>query len=329
MVVYTDFQEWLSVIKKEYLEDFVRNGGATVKFAVPVEAAARQHLQSGLQAAAETEGYHFAFVDSANVKIHMIDQVFHQLAKQIDWDGLAYSFLVNTLKPHYRLPETRTEFSLKGIAGLNGLEESEMRLGINSRLKESLFKDYAMSQEFRIAMLRLCQAQLDPVEVQPSMSSAIKEWLRGELRLISALKSTFIFQKIGRHNARHLLLSLSHWLKTAGKGGLVLTLDISRYMSDRPAEPDGTLYYSASAVMDCYEVLRQFIDGTGESEYLMVMVLCSPQFVDNDQKRGIRMYDALKLRISDEVHDRTRANPLSSLVRVTTCSSRYSEVSND
>jgi hypothetical protein len=35
-----------------------------------------------------------------------------------------------------------------------------------------------------------------------------------------------------------------------------------------------------------------------------------------DQHRGLSKYDALRLRIWDEVHDRQKANPLSSLVRL-------------
>jgi hypothetical protein len=80
-----------------------------------------------------------------------------------------------------------------------------------------------MSQEFRIAMIRLCIDQLDPTSPTPFLSNAVKEWLRGELRLISTLKDALIFQKIARHNARHMLFSLSHWLRINGKSGLVVT----------------------------------------------------------------------------------------------------------
>lgn len=71
--------------------------------------------------------------------------------------------------------------------------------------------------------------------------------------------------------------------------------------------------------MDCYETLRQFVDGTDEAEFLLVAVLAPPQFTSPDEGRGVYIYDALKLRIWDEVYDRSRVNPLSSLVRVTKC----------
>jgi hypothetical protein len=117
-----------------------------------------------------------------------------------------------------------------------------------------------------------------------------------------------------------MLLSLTHWLKLSGKNGLVLLLDISRYTLDKPKEPDGAFYYSNGAVLDCYEVLRQFIDGTDESDYCFLTILAPPRFLDEiDKRRGVSAYEALKLRIWDEVHDKTYINPLAPLVRIASC----------
>ncbi len=324
MTEYVSPEKWLSTVRREYLQDFIRQGGAAVKFVVPMDVPALREIQAGLQHAAEEELFHFAFVDAASTKLHMVDKVFHQVAQQIDWDGLAYSFLGHILAGYYKLPTERDQFSLKQIALLNGQEEVEMRRSINNRLENELYRYYAMSQEFRIAMLRLCQAQLDPGEVNPALRDTVKEWLRGELRLISALKPALIFQKIGRHNARHMLFSLSHWLKLTGRSGLVLVLDISRYLDIisryvegvRPKEPDDTLYYRLPTVLDCYEVLREFIDSTDEMEFSFICVIAPPAFVDSDDRRGLWVYDALRLRIWDEVRDKRFVNPLSSLILV-------------
>ncbi len=176
-----------------------------------------------------------------------------------------------------------------------------------------------MTQEFRIAMMQLCLHQLDPGEGRTNLCVSVKEWLTGELRLVSALKRALIFQKIGRHNARNMLFSLAHWLHLSGKNGLVLALDISRYTQDRPKERDGALYYSTTAVLDCYEVLRQFIDGTDESDFCFSVVLAPVRFLDEGDKRSVSVYDALKLRIWDEVHDKVHVNPLASLIRICAC----------
>ena len=112
-----------------------------------------------------------------------------------------------------------------------------------------------------MAVIRLCLAQLESGESDRVLANAVKDWLCGELRLISGVKKALIFQKVVRHNARYLLSSLTHWLRLSGKDGLIISLDISRYLvSKRPAEPDRTFYYSPTAVLDLYDMLRQFIE---------------------------------------------------------------------
>jgi len=311
--------DWLSIMKKEYLQGFVREGGTAVKFIVPLEGDEFSQIKSGLQKLTQEENYAYIPVDAASVKIHLVEQIFFQAAKQIDWDRLTLSFLRSLLQGHYRLPDIPEELNLKNIAMLNGYEEKEIRVFINNRLKESLFRNYAMTQEFRIAMLMLCHHQLDAEEVPDDLYSSINEWLRGELRLVSALKRALIFQKIGRHNARNMLFSLAHWLRLSGYNGMILTLDISRYLQDRPKESVKSLYYSTSALLDCYEVLRQFVDDTDEFEYCFVVVLAPSRFLDESDRRSVDIYDALKLRIWNEVHDKTYINPLAPLVRVSCC----------
>ncbi len=308
---------WLSIVSGEYLRDFVRQGGAAVKFAVMSEPESRDALRSELCRVASTEGYLCVSVDAARTKIHMIDHLFHEIARQVDWDALAYAFVRRVLEENsYRLPDDRTAFQLGRIAELNGREEMFLRNELKRWLEQAIFRDYQMSQEFRIAMIRLCLAQLDPEGVSSFLSNAIKEWLRGELRLISTVKEALIFQKVARHNARHMLFSLAHWLRVNGRTGLVLTLDISRYaITKRPKDSGDGIYYSTAAAMDAYEVLRQYIDGADELEGGMIIVLAGPEFIDDD-RRGLNRYDALRLRVSDDVHDRRRQNPLASLVRL-------------
>jgi len=315
--MYMTPQEWLDIIRKEYLQDFIRRGGATVKFVVPMEEIGHDQLRDELRKAAEEEEFLFAFVDAASTKIHMIDKLFHEVARQVDWDGLAYSFVTRIFKENkYELPTAPDEFNLERIALLNKREEKLLRKDLNTWLEQAIYRDFEMSQEFRIAMIRLCMAQLDPGGASPFLSNAIKEWLRGELRLISTLKEALIFQKVARHNARHMLFSLAHWLKVNGRNGLVLNLDISRYtVSARPKDPDDSFYYSTPATLDAYEVLRQFIDGTDELECCFIAVVAPREFL-TDEKRGLNRYYTLKLRIWDEVRDRHRPNPFASLIRL-------------
>jgi DNA-binding Lrp family transcriptional regulator len=309
--------EWLALIEDEYLRTFIAEGGAAVKCVViegPEAAMAARHR---IEELARGYGLTACFVDAATTRVHMIEQLFHQVARQIDWDDLVATYMRRLLQADgFVLPEDPGELTYPRIAEINATDEPEVRRRVRALLRDHVSRDYAMTREFRTAMLRLCQARLETGAGEQEEAGAIKAWLRGELRLISALKFARIFQKVGRNNARDLFLSLTHWLPLVGRRGLALTLDISRYLANRRGlEQDGGLFYSLSATLDAYEVIRQFIDATDEMEACLITILAPSAFLADD-KRGLVRYDALKLRLWDDVHDRYRPNPLAGLLRL-------------
>ena len=307
---------WLDVIRQDYLDDFVKSGGAAVKVTVTEDDAARHALRDRLRSLGESAGYRVAIVDSAETRIHLMDRVFNAVAAQMPWEETARAFLARTVVDNgYRLPDDPSNLTLAALAEANDIPDRRLNTSITDILWRALFKDYAMSQEFRLAMVRLCRAQLYPDD-EPAVTEAVMAWLRGELRRISELKRALIFQRIARHNARHLLASLTHWLRITGSAGLLLILDIARAPLTVPREQrDGGVYYSRPATFDVYEMLRQLIDGTDDVEGLFVAALAGSEFT-TDLRRSYVQYPALQYRLADEVHDQYRPNPLAALVRI-------------
>jgi hypothetical protein len=308
-------RDWLALIRREYLDTFISQGGAAVKFVVPYPPLNAQALREGLREAADEGGFQFAFVDSASTRIHLIDRLFHDVARQLDWDHLASAYLARLLQSQgYRLPAEGHQLDLSALAEVNERAEPSLRQDIFREIEHQVFRDYAMSQEFRLAMIALCRSQLDPGD--DPIASAIKDWLLGNPIRLSSLKAALIFQRIARHNARYMLSSLSHWLRLAGKQGLILCLDVTRYaLNIRPVDRGEENVYSAAAALDAYEVLRQLVDGTDDLEATFIAIIVGPEFL-TDERRGVRRYPALELRIADDVHDQYRVNPLASLVRL-------------
>lgn len=315
--MYVGLADWLTVIEREYLRDFIPQGGSAVKFAVVSPSLEADEVGGGLARLARENGCLYAAVDATTTKLHMIDQFFFAVARQIDWDDLARRFLRRLLaEGGFTLPTGSMALDYSSIADANDYSEAELRRDVRLLLTSRVFRDFAMAQEFRIAMVRLCQAQLEIDASAGPETEAVKEWLRGELRSIVLLRAALIFQRIARHNGRDMFLSLAHWARLAGYQGLILSLDVERYFVDRiPVERDGSLFHTTTAVLDAYEVFRQFIDATDEFEGCLLVVTAPPSFLE-DPKRGLERYDPLKLRIWDEVRDRRIANPLASLVRL-------------
>jgi len=309
-------QEWFQTIQQEYLQRFVGQGGSSVKFVVTPSEGDRINVQDQLMMLAEKEHYACVRVDAKETKIHMMDKLFHQVSRRVPWDELASQFVRRLLQENgYQIPEGKEDFSMAGVARMNERAEPLLRRDLNTWLERAIYRDTHMCQEFRMAMIRLCLGQMDSGAESPFMTEPVKAWLCGELRQISSLKEALIFQKIVRTNARYMFASLSRWLRLVGKTGLVVSLDLSRCLETKKSTSPEGLYYGVSATLDAYEMLRQFIDGTDELESLLLVVFVPPEFL-TDTRRGLSRYEALKLRIWDEVRDRQYQNPLGALIRL-------------
>jgi hypothetical protein len=310
--VYADF------LAVEYLNSYIAGGGAAVKFVVAAENESADRISRSVRERAAGSGYVPVRVDAVDVRVHMIDQVFFAVARQIDWDAFAArSVRAAFAAADHPVPDSSEDISVEAVAAHYRTDPGELSRDVNRHLQEQVFHDYSMVQEFRVAMLRLCQSQLRTGQVTEAEHSAVLQWLHGELRQISLLRSAMIFRRIGRHNARQLLFSLAHWVAVNGSAGLLIEIDLRRFGFARRPQPEERhgLYYTKAALLDGYEMLRQLIDNTDELSHCCVLIVAGPEFT-NDGHRGIDAYQALKLRIYDEVRDRNRDNPYSSLVRV-------------
>ncbi|MGH8862885.1 MAG: BREX system ATP-binding domain-containing protein [Jatrophihabitantaceae bacterium] len=313
VATYVDF------VAKEYLGDYVRNGGAAVRFVVTGDddVAARWH--HGLRAVASADGYLCASVDAAEVRVHMVDQLYAAVAREIDWRALARHQVYQAWDELGLATPDTDGLTVAATAARHDVDVREAARSIRRRLEALLLHDSTLAREFRLAVLRLCQAELGTGEVADAERDAVLAWLRVEPVALRALRSASLYTRVGRHNARSMLTSLATWRSRVSGTGLVLDLDLARLaVSRRPPVDERTgVYYSKAAVLDAYEVLRQLVDATDNMRGVFAGVTLPPALVSDDV-RGLPAYSALHLRIIDEVRDRRRANPYAALVRLET-----------
>jgi P-loop Domain of unknown function (DUF2791) len=309
--------EWLQALDREYLRDFIAAGGGCVKFAIGQAPAAREAFDE-LESLALGHGFLFIELGAAETKLNRSDQIFFDIAKNIDWDGLARRYVASALGKHglsiagYEAAGADSPIDLGAISAAGGFDEPAVRAFLKDALLH-LYQDYAMCQEFRLAMVQLCRAQIAGLE---NFAEAVKTWLRGELRRVSEVKGAKLFQKIGRNNGRTMLQSLTVWLRRNGVPGLVLAVDIGRCTENvRKADRGAGWYYSSGALTEAYEVLRQLIDSSSCLQGTLIAVFAPPEFL-SDETRGVDRYQALKMRIFDDVRSRGRQNILAPLVRL-------------
>ena len=308
--------EWLYVIEREYLGDFIAAGGGAVKFVVgdAQQLTVVARLASEL---AERHGLAHQAIDAAETRLHMIHDVFFAVARAFDWNSMAQHF-VETLfdRKGYEWPHPGEAAPIQEVAEWNSVDVTLLRRDFRQWLTAEVMRDTAMTQDFRVAMTQLCLRRLEPEDAQSGTAPPVLEWLRGELRRIGALKQTFIAARIGRHNGRATLRSLCRWLSLCGRRGLFVSLDIRQLAKTGAAAGDG-IRYSPAAVLDAFEVLRQIIDDSEHFTGLLLVVLANRALVGDDRRRSLDAYTALKMRVWDDVRPEGRDNPLAPLVVLT------------
>ena len=312
-------QKWLDVIRDEYLQGFVKDGGSSIKFAVPVREDLAPLVEEAFKSMASSLNYRVVRVDSRETRVHMLQDIFFQIASQIDWRVLARRTVLRLCED---LPYDTSAIDLgsetpilEAISAANAVEESQIGLDLRRMLPQAVTQNRNMSKDFRLAMTHLCLTEMGGPG-QNLEAIPLIDWLTGRSRRVSNVRAYSIYNSIVRTNARHFLESLLYWVRFAGYPGTVVLLNDSRVTLPRNPR-DGLRFYSRSAVMDHYELLRELIDATDRLGGLFMVVLANADFLDEDRRgKGFSIYQALMGRIGDEVRDRSQANPMSTLVRV-------------
>ena len=312
---------WLDVIAREYLNDFIPRGGAAVRFAV-ADGGVLDHVAGRLREHAGTAGLEFIRLDLATTRLHMLHNVVFALTQALPWKRLLRNRLRSLVAAAgYHWPETAPDIDL-GIdlgadpllpilAEINGVAAHLLRRDLTQALSREIWQDSQLTLDFRSAMIALLDARLTGDE---ATVAAVMGWLHGTLRSIGQVKSAQIGRRIGRQNARGVLMSLCHWLRQCGGAGIVLALDIRQLHRERRVITEG-LVYSPAAVMDCYEVLRQMIDDAQHFPGLFLVALADDAFLNDDPRRSLGQYTALQMRVWDDVRPQDGDNPLAPLVR--------------
>lgn len=310
-------QDWTHFINEEYLGSFVKAGGAAIKFAVPLDEEARRVLSDELDNLASAAGYLVVNVSATDTKVHMIEQIFFRIADQIPWQSSCERVIIKLAgNLGYRPPSDGDTSLLLRIAHENQIEPEMVGLELKRQITGRVLKERDLSKDFRIAMTQICLAQLTGGAEGETTVQVLTDWLTGRNTRIGPVKPYQIFSPINRANARYIFESLLRWMRFAGYMGVLVVLDMTRIAVAKNPKDDHP-YYTKAAVLDTYEVLRQFIDGTDRLIGCLIVVVPDVAFLDDDPRgRGIGVYPALKFRVFDEIRDRKLVNPMASLVRL-------------
>ena len=309
------FRDWLRFIDDEYLSTFIRNGGASIKFAVTPEEL-RPSMYAAVKKRCLELDYVFVSVDAAALRAHMPQDIFFGLASQVNWRLLARRQILRlATEKGYRVGgiEPGDSGNIFGvIAEANGLESQFVITAIRPAIQDSVSKNSMMAKDFRVGMSQLCLQEETNGEY---MGQPVLDWLTGTNTRVSNVRPFSIYTGINRATARHFIESAFHWVRHAGYAGTVILLDNSRVTLARNPK-DGQRYYTKAMTLDHYELMREFVDSVDRLSGALLVVVTNYEFLDETAPRGYGIYTALRTRVMDDVRDKNLVNPVASLVRL-------------
>ena len=311
-------KDWLRVIDAEYLSSFVRDGGASIKFAVTPDES-KDSLYRRMEARCRELDYLFVQMDASTTRAHMPQDIFFSLATQVDWRLLARRMILKLADElRYRVGDVSPYTSgnvFDAVAKANGLDSQFVLETIRPEIQNRIFRNPSIAKDFRVCMSHLCQQEDTRGEYT---GQPLLDWLTGSNTRVSSVRPFSIYTGINRTTARYFIESALYWVRHVGCAGTVILFDNSRVTVARNPK-DGLRYYSRARAMEHYELLREFIDGVDRLAGTLLVVVTNRDFLDDSDHRGSRgygIYQALQTRVMDDVRDRNRVNPIASLVRL-------------
>lgn len=307
---------WLETLETEYLTSFIPAGGASVKFAVTPEEL-KADLSIAMRERCSQGNYCLIELNAGEMRAHMPQDIFFNMAQQIDWRLLARRVLLGLASGRgYRVDGIDAAAPgnvFESVAQANGLDAYFVLSLIRPEIGQYVYKNPNMAKDFRVAMTHLCDQEQPG---GPELAGLpLLDWLTGNNTRVSNVRPFSIYTSINRTTARHFIESALFWVQFAGYSGTAILLDNARVTLARNPR-DGLRYYTKAMAMEHYELLREFVDGVDKLANTLLLVVTSEDFLDEGSPRGYGIYSALRTRVMDDVRDRNLANPIASLVRL-------------
>jgi hypothetical protein len=248
-------------------------------------------------------------VDASSTKCHLVQEIFFAVSRKIDLQAPTDKWLRRHLEhAGYVIPDGVPLSDLEAIAVASGVSDKTIASAANRIIEQEVMNNTSLWYPFRIAMAAYCIGRIGRGGMIDQYSDMIMAWFRGESVSIPRLRRLRITERIGRHNARPMLISLARWCAKLGIPGISIVMNLSSVFA--PGDS-----YKRAAVLDLYELLRQFIDETEEMSNLSIVAVAGRGIID-DPKLSYDNYDAFKMRVVNDVRDRIKDNPLNTLVAV-------------
>jgi len=280
--------------RTRYLEDYIAGGGSKIKFLIGKPGSGKTHALFLIMEEARRLGYVTVYLDARQVRLNKFDSIYQAVFEEVDMQAVVAVYCGTVLES---LGCQAGQISSgQGICAGEYTADT-LKLKIHERL-DNLYRHRKINHTFAMAFTQLCADYLGLRLLTPEQRDTLTGWLKGRHLPAKILKPLRIFTRIDKYNARYMMVSFLALLRLCGCRGLCLAVDNLNALLERG--PVGRALYGKSARNEVYESLRQLVDDFVGFEGAFFVFAGRPELIQ-DEKGGFKSYEALWMRIQNEV----------------------------
>jgi hypothetical protein len=284
-----------------YLHEFIPAGGSKIKFVTGLEESGKTSMLRQATAEAKEAGFLTVFFSARDIWLYDFKFVFFEILRQARLEHLIIRCSDAIIRQmgfdSANIPTGKTFIDFLASENRNdALERLEIRNLLRKRFKENP----VMDNSFAIACSLLCGDCLGQPKLEPESKEHIFAWLTGQkgFRVTSLRPLGFSPVRISKFNARRMLMSLCELARISGYAGLFIAIDDVDVLVDKANY--GLLHYTKMRREDTYESIRELVDDIDNFNNIMFVFGFDRSLID-DEKMGLKSYQALWMRIQNEV----------------------------
>ncbi len=288
-------------LREHYLTSYIPAGGSKIKFLCGQPGSGKTHTARILEKEARREGYLTVTFSAREVAMNDFREIYRRCLSQCGLDRILTGCAGEIIRSMNVDPKALAEGqTLMDYLSERGEGDVLARSDIRSALRKFFTRNPLLDREFAACCSLLTGDLLGHPVLEPANRDLIRGWLNGDPAVkagqIRALGMTPV--GVTRFNARHLLRSLAETAHLAGYSGIMIVVDdLEGLMNNK--EGNG-IKYSKAKREDAYESIRQLIDEIDSMRYLLFVFCLNRELMDNENA-GMKTYQALWLRIQNEV----------------------------
>ncbi|AWX31850.1 BREX system ATP-binding domain-containing protein [Methanosphaera sp. BMS] len=261
--------------------DRVENGTAVTKFINGEFGAGKSFFLKLIEETAFNDNFVVSRITlSQNLQFHKIENIYKEIAKTLKCKtGESLNHIIDRWITRLKV-EAEDEYE-------DDDEIEERQEYLEHRIKEDLIATRDCSNSFATAIEKYFHAREEHDDETANYAQA---WLRGDSNIPFTEKKKFgVKGDVTKENAFHFLTALSTFINSIGYSGLIILVDEAEFILKTPLEKSRSV---------AYNYMRDIYDNCNNGTFNgMLFVFAGTQQFYEDEKKGVKSYDALYSRI--------------------------------